>query len=50
MSDWTNPAQRSEVLPPISAYDLAAVLVMGFFALSLAAAGVIYQIVRRGKR
>lgn len=38
--------QRSEVLMP-SPYNLAAVLVIGFFALSLAGAGLIYEIRRR---
>lgn len=41
--------QRSEVIIP-SPYNLAAVLVMGLFALSLAAAGVAYEIRRRLKR
>lgn len=37
--EWTNPAQPSEVLP-VSPYNLASVLVLGLFALSLAAAGL----------
>ena len=41
--------QRSEVIMP-SPYNLAAVLVIGLFALSLAVAGVLFEVGRRWRR